>query len=303
MLLDLNWENYLKLNNHIEEHPFKRDFFSPIALVSWRFYGINYKYHILSDDTILMYVSYQNEHQPNFWYVTTCFYKEDFDLELIKKLIHADCLELNKIPEIKFSDVSANMLEDWKLNQFEHHQTQYVTNYIYELEKMKTFAGKKLQKKRNHLNNFMNESYDYEIVDIRNVAADQIMVFVDEHMRKYSDKYRENEIAVYKQYLYHEIKKDPRYFGTVIYINKQIKAFTFCYARKLTCDVIIEKAERDINGLYQFLIKSNLTLHPLDVPYMDREDDAGEEALAQSKRSYYPIEMVVRYDVDEPKGW
>ncbi|MGL4948426.1 MAG: phosphatidylglycerol lysyltransferase domain-containing protein [Mycoplasma sp.] len=305
MLVDLNWDTYLELNNQIDNSNFKKEFFSPIAIAQWVYYDIKCKYRIV-DNGIIMYMRYGESFRSEedaTWRASTCFYNDNSNIDLMKSQIKEDLISLNGNDNITFSNVTNQMILDFKLDQFEIVKMNYISNYIYEIEKMKTFGGKKLQKKRNHLNAFIKDNHNIRIEDLRKVNMEDIFIFIDYHMKKYHEDYRQYEIDVYKQYLLFEFIKTDKYFGTVVYIDDKIVALTFCYLRKNICEIVIEKAERDIRGLYQFIITENLKYHNVSVEYMDREDDAGIEELAKSKKSYYPVEMVERYHVKNIKNW
>ncbi|MGL4950371.1 MAG: phosphatidylglycerol lysyltransferase domain-containing protein, partial [Mycoplasma sp.] len=269
-----------------------------------RYYDIYFKFH-KTDDFVILYIKFGESHtdQQKDWSISTCFYPESFDLTKLKQTIKSDLLILNNNVSISFSNISEDMITDFELDPNKIVQHEYISNYIYELEKMKTFSGKKLQKKRNHLNAFIAQNHNIKIVDLKDVDLNEIIDYTKSHIEKYADSYRQYEIDIYNEYLFNEFKKDNNYFGTAIYIDDKIVAFTFCYLRKNVCEVIIEKAERDIRGLYQYLIIENLKYHNINVEFMDREDDAGIEPLAQSKKSYYPIEMVKRYKAENIKDW
>ncbi|MGL4952093.1 MAG: phosphatidylglycerol lysyltransferase domain-containing protein, partial [Mycoplasma sp.] len=233
----------------------------------------------------------------DIWSLTSCFYNDESDIEKMKKLISKQLLDLNKSDELRCVNISECMIKDFNLSEFNVVQQNYISNYIYELEKMKTFSGNKLQKKRNHMNFFKSQNHNLKIVNINDVEKDELIKFSEYHIEKYSGENRKYEIDVYKQFLEFEVPKTEKFFGTVIYIDDRIVGFTLCFLRKGICEVIIEKAERDIRGLYQFLISTNLTFHNINAQYMDREDDAGILELAKSKHSYYPIATVNRYNI------
>ena len=87
-------------------------------------------------------------------------------------------------------------------------------------------------------------------------------------------------------------------FGGVIFINGKIEAFTL--AEKLvenTAVVHFEKANPEIDGLYQ-LINHWFCQNALkDYTYVNREQDLGIEGLRRAKQSYYPCKMVSKYKI------
>ena len=105
----------------------------------------------------------------------------------------------------------------------------------------------------------------------------------------------ERELNVYKQFINYEMDKSNKYVGIGIYLNNTLSAITLCYLRKEICEVIIERADKNIRGLYQYLISSNIKFNNINQKYMDRQDDNGNSLLAQSKNSYHPIDKIRRY--------
>lgn len=291
-LQELNWNNYLELIKFIDEHDFIEEFWSPIAIMSWKFYGFDFYFHILNDESaIIFYIKNVNS---NIFSISSSFYNKNFKYQEKINFIQEDLFKLNKNREISFDQISINMINDWNLdNNF--HEINYVSNYIYNLETLKTFAGKKLQKKRNHLNYFLNNNKDISIKKIQDVNSNDILEYCNFHIKTYSEQFNKNELDVYNQFINCEMKKSNNFVGIVIYQNNKIIALTLCYLRKNICEVIIEKANKEIRGLYQFLISENLKLNNINQQYMDRQDDANSEQLAKSKMQYNPIYTIKRY--------
>lgn len=302
----LDWNNYLELNDYIKEQSFIREPLTTLQLITWKYYGFIIKFHKVGK-CLLLYICNENNKDDLIpqWKVFTSYYQSDFDLKYIKQIIKEDLVFLNNKEDLFFSEISFAMINDFKIDDKNNTcvPSSYVSNYIYELEKMRSFGGKKLQKKRNHLNSFINQNYNIVIKDLKDVDMKDIFNFLDSHMLKYDESRRQYEIDIYKQFLLFEYQRDKRYLGTVVYIDNKIVAFTFCFKHQDKLQIIIEKAERDIRGLYQFIIKTNIEFHNINLEYMDREDDAGIESLTISKKSYYPIEMVKRYSIDNVKNW
>ena len=99
----------------------------------------------------------------------------------------------------------------------------------------------------------------------------------------------------YRDLILKEIDATNDYVGLIVLINKKIVGITICYLRKDICEIVLEKAEHEITGLYQFLIQQNLLVNNIEKKYIDRQDDAFVEGLRKSKLSYYPIVIVTRY--------
>ena len=302
MISDLTWNNYLELNDYINSMKFKKEYLTPVVIIQWEFYGLKFKFRKIGDEAVIMYIQNSNQinlfniNMQNKWMLYASYYNENFNFKKHKDLIRKDLQELNNGDKtFILTDLLEETYTDWELNKENLLQSKYISNYIYEIEKMKTFAGKKLQKKRNHLNSFIKDNHNVKIKNIKDVDPKTLIEFSTYHIKKYAENFRQYEIDVYKKYLFDEMKKDDRYQGAVIYIDDKIVAFTLGFVNYDTYEVIIEKAERDIRGLYQYTISANLKFNNIQCQYMDREDDAGLEALAKSKASYYPLIAVKRY--------
>jgi len=57
----------------------------------------------------------------------------------------------------------------------------------------------------------------------------------------------------------------------------------------------IEKADKDINGLYPFINQQFCTNGFPEAMYINREEDMGIEGLRRAKLSYHPTRMEDKY--------
>lgn len=293
---DLNWSNYLELNKNINDKKLDSEPLTPIILVQWVNYGYVYKYRT-NNNFIILYTKEKIDEQEEIkWTVLTVYYNDDSDIKEIKRVIQDDLITLNNSNNIYFSHISKKIINDFKLKNNHIRTVPYISNFIYETEKMKKFSGRKLQKKRNHLNYFLQNNKNIEVKDLKNVDLDLVKDFIKYHIAKYTEESREIEIELYNDY-FKKFQIDENYIGTVIFIDNKIVAFTYSYINNNTLEIVIEKAEKDIRGLYQYLIKTNLEFHNVDTKYIERGDDGGIENLKKSKLSYYPIITLERFAI------
>lgn len=176
-------------------------------------------------------------------------------------------------------------------------------DYLYEGEALRTLAGKKLHKKKNHLNAFKKEyegRYEYR----RLCCSDRYDVW------NFLSKWRETKGENVEEHLdpevegIHEILKNcsdlcVRMGG--VYIEGQLEAFTIGSLNELENMAIIhiEKANPEIRGLYQFINQQFLIHEFPDVVLVNREDDLGLEGLRKAKMSYYPVGFARKYYVEQ----
>lgn len=295
MIKDLTWENYLEINDYIKSNNFKHDFFSTIQFIQWQYYGLIFKFRII-ENVIIFYVKIKEQN----WKLSYSFYNENFDVNETKKIIKDDLIKLNGSDNISIFNFSQEAINDWQLNQYEKEQSQIVSNYIYELESFKTFTGKKMVKKRNHLNYFLSQNHNVNIINIKDVDTNDIIKFTEDLFIKNETEINQSEINDYKELL-NQMKIDNRYSGICCYIDNIMVGYTLGFLNNEVYEIAIEKARKDIRGLYQYIIKTNLNFNNINGKYVDREDDLGDVNLAKSKDSYHPIFKIFRYHIKNIK--
>ena len=169
-------------------------------------------------------------------------------------------------------------------------------DYVYLTEKLITFSGKKLQKKRNHLNAFYAEygqRYQYESLHVKNVQ--ECLNFMD----KWKIDVESDDFFLYERRGVKRILLDfevLNYKGGCIRIDGEIKAFAIgSVLSERMCQINIEKADDLFRGLYQAIMKEVLEHEFKNYLYCNREDDLGRENLRQAKRAYAPEFMIEKF--------
>ncbi|MEG1638979.1 MAG: phosphatidylglycerol lysyltransferase domain-containing protein, partial [Erysipelotrichaceae bacterium] len=172
-------------------------------------------------------------------------------------------------------------------------------DYVYECEKLRTFSGKKLQKKRNHLNAFYTlyeNHYLYESLNANNAL--ECIAFLDEWKKDNEDEFLNQERIGVKRLLRNWDLLPQK--GGIIRIDGEIKAFTIgSLLSSNMCQINVEKGDDEIRGIYQAMVKEFLTREFLDCTYVNREDDMGKENIRSAKEAYHPIFMIEKYRLCE----
>ena len=168
-------------------------------------------------------------------------------------------------------------------------------DYLYDGEAMRKLSGKKLHKKKNHLNAFLKE-YEGRYEFRRLCCSDRDDVW------RFLDRWREgkgDEVEGIHEILKQCLDLDIRMFG--VYIDGTLEAFTIgSYNPAENMAVIhIEKANPEIRGLYQFINQQFLVQEFPDVALVNREDDLGQEGLRHAKMSYNPCGFARKYLVQQ----
>ncbi|SJZ42510.1 hypothetical protein SAMN02745191_0564 [Anaerorhabdus furcosa] len=168
-------------------------------------------------------------------------------------------------------------------------------DYVYRVEKLMSFSGKKLQKKRNHLNAFYKDyenRFVYEAMNKENVV--ECKAFLEKWKAEDEDAFLQSDRKGTMRIL--DLFGEIEYRGGCIRIDGEIKAFAIgSILSKRMCQENIEKADPTIRGLYQALIKEFLSHEFSEFEYVNREDDMGYDNLRQAKMAYYPEFMIEKY--------
>lgn len=176
-------------------------------------------------------------------------------------------------------------------------------DYLYDGNAMRTLSGKKLHKKKNHLNAFKREyegRYEYR----RLCCSDRGDVW------KFLDRWREEKGEEVEEHLdyevrgIHEILKNCSLLNvrmSGVYIDGHLEAFTIGSYNPLEQMAVIhiEKANSEIRGLYQFINQQFLIEEFPEAVLINREDDLGLEGLRKAKLSYNPIDYARKYQVEQ----
>ena len=210
------------------------------------------------------------------------------------------------------------------LTDYEVEESEDLKDYLYDGDALRTLAGRKYSKKRNHLHKF-EEAYEgrWEYRRILPEDKEAILDFLREWMNEKEAKGTEPGVDEAEEPVdtleelegeyrgIYEIISTPVLFDYVhtggIFIDGELKAFTMgdynpCQEMAI---INVEKADAAITGLYQAINQQFLLHEYPDAKLVNREDDVGIEGLRQSKLSYYPIGYERKYSLkqlDFPKA-
>ena len=174
-------------------------------------------------------------------------------------------------------------------------------DYLYEIESIATLHGKKMGKKRNHVNQFMTAYPDWQLLDLDASSLD----LAREVMKLFESEGDDTPEAIAERKLTNDILEmfatsPGEMHGAILMAEGKPCAVTVGDVKGDTLFVHIEKALREFPGSYEMINKAfaarMLELHPA-LRYVNREDDAGDEGLRQAKESYHPVDILKKYNV------
>ena len=211
--------------------------------------------------------------------------------------------------KIYFRGITKEVVEVLKVDypgKFEYIEERDLFDYIYDGESMRTLAGRKNVKKRNHINYFLKEyadRFEYRQLD-ENDFDDCLEVMNEwtsnkEENNAVDEDMEEELIGIKKLFANYSVLKDRLKIGG-IFIDNKLQAFTMGeYLNPDMALIHIEKANPNIRGLYPYINQQFLVHEFSDVDFVNREEDLGIECLRKAKLSYHPVRFVEKYTVRE----
>lgn len=207
------------------------------------------------------------------------------------------CLE-NDMPMIICSAAESDVMQLKTQFSVEAVKEENWSDYLYLASDLANMKGKKYNGQRNHINRFMREntSYEFRVIDESNIG-DIISFFNSFNMHNVKD----TPIFIEEREKVYEVLNNYDCYGQtglVLYAENSIAAFSVGEVIGDTLYVHIEKADTDVEGAYQMIVRefaaSNLQN---GIVYVNREEDVGDEGLRTSKLSYHPCELIDKYTV------
>ncbi len=216
-----------------------------------------------------------------------------------------DEIEMAKIDQLlEISDFIFPVEEKW-LSRFAGEKYDFYykegdTDYIYDIEKMRTFSGKKLHGKRNLLHQFEKG-------------------YVCESLPLFGEKRTEDAIAILERWQkdsgqdvmdtdYHACLEALKLYdelvlcGFIYYVEGT--AAGFIIGEEVGSDTFalhFAKGIIDYKGIYQFMFNNFSKILPDKYRYVNFEQDLDKENLRQAKRSYEPDILLKKFRVTKRK--
>lgn len=200
---------------------------------------------------------------------------------------------LSAVPEDRLKDLrhvgvsAVNELTDW-------------ADYIYDADTLVTLTGKKLSKKRNHVNRFMTDNPGCTLESIRPSNINEVKTFFkDLSLDPSKPAIAEFEMMQVADVL-SNFDRYP-YEGALLRTpDHGIVAFSIGEIIGDTLYVHIEKMNHTISGVGETinnLFARMMTRRYPMIRYINREEDAGDPGLRRAKESYHPLPLLRKFNV------
>lgn len=179
------------------------------------------------------------------------------------------------------------------------------SDYIYDINEMAQFAGRKFGGQRNHINKFRKT---YGEPDFRPITGDDLAA-IREMLAAYRQQHKKGglEKSEYKHtYDLLEHFDELQMLGGAMHYDGKVIAFTIGELVGDTLIIHVEKALTEYEGVYpttfQCFVRYVLATADRPLKWVNREDDCGDMGLRTSKTQYHPVQLQHKYivNIDSP---
>ncbi len=199
------------------------------------------------------------------------------------------------------TDKDCMALEELYPGKFRFHPDRDGCDYVYKIENLATLKGRKLQKKRNHLNRFRELHPDCALREMTKTDLPAVKAFVEQWYENRIAMDPTNDFHLEKQAMGRGLAHMEALAleGVLLEENGQLLAIAIgSPLTPNTFDIHFEKAREDADGAYtainQAFAQHLMEKHPA-LEYLNREDDLGQPGLRKAKLSYYPEPLKVKF--------
>ena len=189
--------------------------------------------------------------------------------------------------------------EEW-LNTFDSDKWDFSynegdTDYLYTVEKMSTYKGRRLHKKRNLLKQFM-ELYENKSLPLTEEKKEDARKILYQWQEDVGVPPSETDFdpCLEALRLYDKLKL----CGGIYYVDDEPGGFII--GEELTEETFVlhfAKGIRKFKGLYQYMFNTFAKFLPKKYHYLNLEQDLGQLALKIAKSSYNPDIMLKKFRV------
>lgn len=212
-------------------------------------------------------------------------------LKLSKKGRLKVCLRL--VPEVLIKNI------DKKIFKIEEDRDSF--DYVYLIEKLKTYDGNKLRGRRNFYNRFKKKYLSIvKIIKIPDVKfkheALNLLQLWAKNKGLTPEEIKNEQKAIERCFL---LEDNDEIIITGVYIEEKLVAFSICEILDAKFAVLhFEKADEKYEGIYSYLMQENAKiLSKYSLEYLNFEQDLGLPGLRLSKKSFSPIFFLKKYRI------
>jgi len=239
-------------------------------------------FHVLSNGEIYL----RGKSYDGLSYLMPTVEAARLDMAELKELLR-DVDYLFPVPE--------EWLPQFPEGEFEHTFNEGEMDYVYLVEKMSTYAGRAMHKKKNLLNQFTS-SYRHEALPLtkeRMPGAEQVLELWQEGQKS---KAEVNDYMACKDAL--RLYDELVLCGGIYYAEGE--PVGFIVGEEINDETFVlhfAKARAEYKGVYQYMFHNFAGILPHQYKYMNLEPDLDIHSLRHAKESYHPEFKLKKYRV------
>ena len=168
-------------------------------------------------------------------------------------------------------------------------------DYIYTVEKMRTYKGRNLHQKRNLLRRFTS-AYRHEALPLTSDRLKHAQFILDEWQTEIGHDHRQTDYASCREAL--KMYDELVLCGGIYYAESEPAGFIL--GEEVSEDTFalhFAKARRKFKGIYQYMFNTFAGILPPKYRFLNLEQDLDKEALRIAKSSYLPDSMLKKVRV------
>ncbi|MEC9492334.1 DUF2156 domain-containing protein [Flexistipes sp.] len=169
------------------------------------------------------------------------------------------------------------------------------TDYIYTVDKISTYKGRKLHKKRNLLKQFLRD-YSFECHPLTDKNVHDAFEILDVWQNEIDLSPEETDFYACQEAL--NMHDELVLCGLIYYVEGEPAGFIM--GEELNTEIFVihfAKGKKNIKGIYQFIYNDFAKRLPKKYNYLNFEQDLGKTALRIAKSSYVPDIMYKKFRV------
>jgi hypothetical protein len=287
--------DYPVLKPFFEKQPYNLSIYSLLSLIAWNTGPI--RSHYTFDRDRLVIDSESTTHPEERYLIMPL---SDRGL-LTPEELHDLAIDIGHrhyrfVPGDYLAIAQLKKVENW----FRISEQTGFEDYVYRTEDLIHLRGNRYARKRNLIHQFMRD-YDRQgrvtVEALRPACMDECLAFLEHWCRQRQCDQNEG-LACEKRALMQTLisMEILECAGIVVRIDGEVNAFAIMSRLNESMGVLhFEKAFSNIRGLYQFLDNESAKRLFSQYAFINKESDMNIAELAQTKKSYHPVQRIKSY--------
>lgn len=293
----LTKEDYGLLQGYFENQTYRISSYSLPSMIAWGNACYDARYTIL-DDTVFVEATLLGRPGHGHLAMPVGPAGPPPPESLYRQASQLNYREICFVPDDYLESTGREVLERY----FEIVAQPEYDDYIYLTRDLAELRGNRYAKKRNLIHQFTRDYVAKKRVETGRLDAAAVPECLD-FLEKWCaqrdcDADQKENVACEKEAAIQALQTIDQlgWRGLWVRVDGEISAFAIMSHLTPQMGVLnFEKAYASLKGLYQFLDNECARQLFQGYPYMNKESDMGIQALADSKRSYHPVEKIKSY--------